>query len=61
MSKWVRVSSNIVQEVVLYNPCEIVNEAFHSSYHEVSCEEDCGWIYDPDTRTFSAPPEPEEN
>jgi len=59
MSKWVRVdSSNTVQEVINYNPFEIVNEAFHPFFHEVSGEETYGWIYDSDTGTFSAPPEP---
>lgn len=66
MSKWVRVdSNNVVQEVISYNPFEVVNEAFHSFFHEVSGEESYGWTYDPDTGTFTAPPplpepEPEE-
>jgi hypothetical protein len=60
MSKWVRVdSNNVVQEVISYNPFEIVNEAFHPFFHEVSGEESYGWTYDPDTGTFTPPPEPE--
>jgi hypothetical protein len=61
MSKWVRIdSSNTVQEVIYYNPFEIVNEEFHPFFREVSGEETYGWIYDPDTGTFSAPPPPPE-
>ena len=57
MSKWVRVdSNNIVQEVVYCNPFEIVNEAFHPFFHEVSGEESYGWTYDLNTDTFVAPP-----
>ena len=59
MSKWVRVdSNNIVQEVIFYNPFEVVNETFHSFFHEVSGEESYGWAYDPDAGTFTAPPPP---
>ncbi len=57
MSKWVRVdSNNVVQEVISYNPFEIVNEAFHPFFHEVSGEESYGWTYDPNTGTFTEPP-----
>lgn len=57
MSKWVRVdSSNIVQEVISYNPFDTVNESLHPFFHEVFGEESYGWTYDPDTDTFTAPP-----
>jgi hypothetical protein len=57
MSKWVRVDlTNTVQEVISYNPFEVVNEAFHSFFHEVSGEETYGWTYDPNTGTFTEPP-----
>ncbi len=58
MSKWVRIdSNNIVQEVISYNPFEIVNEELHPFFHEVSGKETYGWIYNPKKKKFTAPPE----
>jgi hypothetical protein len=61
MSKWVRIdSNNIVQEVISYNPFGIINKQFHSFFYEVYGDETYDWVYNPETQTFSPPPEPPE-
>jgi hypothetical protein len=60
MAKWSRVLNDVVQEVVDYDPVERgVNEAFLPTFHLCSDDVEIGWLYDPETQTFSAPPEPE--
>jgi hypothetical protein len=61
MTKWVRVdNNNIIQEVISYNPFEIINEKFHNFFYEIFGDETYGWTYDPETETFNAPPSPPE-
>lgn len=58
MKKWVRVQDGMVQEVVTYNPFEVVNENFHHLFKECNIENvDVRWLYDENTNTFSEPPE----
>lgn len=61
MKRWVRVEYGMVQEIVTYNPFEVVNENFHHLFKECNNDiVDILWSYDEETGTFSEPePEPE--
>ena len=60
MKRWVRLNDKVVQEIVTYNPFEIVNENFHNLFKECNDDNvDLLWIYDEKTKTFIAPPDPE--
>lgn len=50
---WARLEENIVFEVINFEP----DGNFHESMVWKSCSSDVeqGWIYDPDTDTFSEP------
>jgi hypothetical protein len=66
MQKYARIEIGIVQEVVDYNPYEIINENFHYLFHPCPDEVEVFWQYDENTKIYTepdplpSPPIPEE-
>lgn len=62
MQRWVRLHNKVVQEIVTYNPFELVNENFHHLFLECNNDQvDIFWSYDEETRSFNPPQKPEES
>jgi hypothetical protein len=55
MSKWCRLDNNLVQEVITYNPYEVINENFHHLFVQCPEEVELLWSYDPNTGDFTPP------
>lgn len=55
MAKWARVEAERVQEVIDYNPYEVINEAFHHLFHPCGDEVEVGYEYDQKTKTYTEP------
>lgn len=59
MKRWVRVENSMVQEIVTYNPFEVINENFHHLFKECNDDNvDVFWSYDEKSGIFSEPPLP---
>lgn len=60
MTKYARVQNGFVQEIVFYNPYEVVNENFHNLFHPCPDEVEVSWSYNEETEMYTEPePEPE--
>lgn len=55
MTKYARVQNGMVQEVIYYNPYEVVNENFHHLFHPCPDEVELNWRYDENTQTYIEP------
>jgi hypothetical protein len=58
MTKYARVQNGFVQEIVFYNPYEVVNENFHNLFHPCPDEVEVSWSYNEETEMYTKP-EPE--
>jgi hypothetical protein len=58
MTKWARINpekEEVIQEVITYNPYEIINENFWHLFKECPDEVEKGYFYNPNTETFYLP------